>query len=270
MTKITLLGAGNMGAALLGGLIANDFPANDICITDPDTEKLTSLQKQYNIHTAQDNLAACQHADVILFAVKPQIMGEIAKPLATISQKNKPLIISIAAGIRIHNIENWLGENTSIIRCMPNTPALLRAGITALYANTHVNAEQKKLAETILRAVGLTVWLSDEKLLDAVTALSGSGPAYFFLMMDILQKIGVELGLPSEIAKLLTVQTALGAARMALETDVPLDEQKRRVTSKGGTTEAALNILEQGKLAAIFKEALFAAEKRSNELAKGN
>ncbi|MDX1901631.1 MAG: pyrroline-5-carboxylate reductase [Gammaproteobacteria bacterium] len=269
-TKITILGAGNMGTALLGGLIANDFPAKDICISDPDTEKLSTLKNQYHIQTAENNLEACQAANVILFAVKPQMMASIAKPLASIIQKNKSLVLSIAAGIRIQNMQNWLGEATPIVRCMPNTPALLRAGVTALFANAHVNATQKALADDILRAVGLTVWLSDEKLLDAVTALSGSGPAYFFLMMDALQQTGIQLGLPPETAKLLTVQTALGAARMAIETNVPLDELKRRVTSKGGTTEAALHVLEHGKLSELFREALFAAEKRSNELASSD
>jgi len=265
--RIAIIGAGNMGAALLGGLIADGFSTTDICVTDPDEKKLSALKTQYHINTEENNLAAIQQADVILFAVKPQVMGDVLKPLAKHIQTKNPLIISIAAGVRIHHIHHWLGDNIPIVRCMPNTPALIRAGASALFANAFVTDDQRNIAESILRAVGLTLWLPDEKLLDAVTALSGSGPAYFFLVMDALQKAGRALGLTEETARLLTLQTALGAAKMALEQDLPVDELKRRVTSPGGTTEAALHVLEHGKLTELFHSALLAAEKRSNELA---
>lgn len=269
--KIVIIGAGNMGSALLSGLIHSGFQAENIFITDPDSKKLNILKEKYHIHIESNNLIAAEKADVILFAVKPQQLTDVAKSLAPIVQKNRPLIISIAAGVSTQQISQWLSQKIAVVRCMPNTPALIGAGISALFANENVTKKQCEMAETILNAVGKVIWLTDEKLLNAVTALSGSGPAYFFLVMEALQKAGEALGLPRETAHLLTIHTALGAARLALESNSSVEELRHRVTSPGGTTESALRVLKDGKLVDLFYQAVVAACQRADELtALGN
>lgn len=264
---IAIIGSGNMGASLIGGLIADGYPANKIWVTDPSTTKLMHLKETFGVHTTTDNQTAVNTADIVLIAVKPQILPDVAKTLATPIQQRKPLVISIAAGIREYALQTWLGGNIPIVRCMPNTPALIGCGASALFANSHTSHEQRNTAESILRAVGLVVWLEDEKQMDAVTALSGSGPAYFFLVMEILQTIGEQLGLPKDIARLLTLQTGFGATRMALESTLSASELRQQVTSPGGTTERALQVLEKENIRQIFTDALTAATKRSEELA---
>ncbi len=267
-SNITIIGAGNMGASLLGGLIANEFPSKQLTITDADPEKLHLMRKQFNVNTTENNSEAVATADVIILAVKPQAIATITHEFSHVIQTKKPLVISVAAGIRVEDLQNWLGGHMPIVRCMPNTPALIRAGATALYANSFVTTQQHDLAETMLRAVGMVVWLQDEAQMDAVTALSGSGPAYFFLVIEAMQAAGEKLGLPEETARLLTLQTAVGSARMAMESDASAHELRQRVTSPGGTTEAALRILEEGQLSELFKNALNTAKNRSEELAK--
>lgn len=265
---ITVIGAGNMGASLLTGLIANQFPPEQLCVIDPDTEKLQALKQKFNIKTTTHHDEAISSADVIILAVKPQIMNDVVKSISTIVQQKKPLVISVAAGIREEHLQNWFGGNIAIVRCMPNTPALIGAGATALYANPFVNTTQHELAESILRAVSMIIWLKNENDMDAVTALSGSGPAYFFLVIEALQAAGEKLGLPSDTARLLTLQTAFGAARMALESNDSAKQLRQHVTSPGGTTEAAIQVLEQEKIRDIFNKALDAACSRSKELAQ--
>lgn len=261
-------GAGNMGTSLIGGLINNGHPADKLWATDTSVEKLSELQKKFGIHTTTDNKQAIQSADVVIFSIKPQMFSNLAVDLADIIKAQKPLVISIAAGIRESSIQHWLGGTAAIVRVMPNTPALIGCGAAALYANALVTHEQRNMAESILHAVGIAVWLSDEKSMDAVTALSGSGPAYFFLVMESLQQAAEELGLPHDIARLLTLQTALGAARMAIEDDRPLHELRQNVTSPGGTTEKAVSVLEENNIRVIFQKALSAAKLRSEELAE--
>ncbi len=267
-TKIAIMGAGNMGTSLLGGLLANQFPREQLWITDPDPEKLRHLRDQFKIHTSEKNSEAVNSADIIILAVKPQVIADVIREFLPFISSKKPLIISIAAGIRETDLQNWLGGHMPIVRCMPNTPALIRAGASALYANAFVSAKQHALAESILRAVGTVVWLEEEKQMDAVTALSGSGPAYFFFVIEALQIAGEKLGLQPEIARLLTLQTAVGSARMAMECNESAQELRQRVTSKGGTTEAALRILEEGQMTELFSNALKSAKKRSEELAE--
>lgn len=264
---ITILGAGNMGSCLLGGLIKNHYPQDKLWITDPSEEKLAQIQKQFTVHTTTDNRNAVLNADVVIFAVKPQILHQVAIDLTSCVQQKKPLIISIAAGIREANIQQWLGGQMAIVRTMPNTPALVGCGATALFANTFVSREQHSLAESILRTVGIIVWLQEEALMDVVTALSGSGPAYFFLVIEALQDAAIACGLPEETARLLTLQTAYGAARMALESDQDAVTLRQHVTSPGGTTEQAVHTLEEGHLRELFKKAIEAAKKKSEELA---
>ncbi|MDH5485497.1 MAG: pyrroline-5-carboxylate reductase, partial [Gammaproteobacteria bacterium] len=240
-THITFIGGGNMASSLIGGLLANQFPANQITVAEPDADKLEQLASQFAINTSTDNRLAVAHADVVVLAVKPQIMQPVCRAIADTVQQKKPLIISIAAGIRSSDIDRWLGNHCALVRCMPNTPALLQAGATGLYANTQCSQAQQAIAEQILSAAGITLWVKDETQLDAVTAVSGSGPAYFFLLMEAMQKAGEQLGLDSDTAKQLSLQTALGAARMATEGNDDPATLRAKVTSKGGTTEAAIN-----------------------------
>lgn len=265
---IAFIGAGNMARSLIGGLITDGFSAEKIWASNPSTELLDKLQKQFGVHTALDNAEALKQAEVVVFAVKPQTLKIVAQQLAQTIQEKKPLIISIAAGVREKDLQTWLGNHIAIVRCMPNTPALVGAGASALFANSLVSTDQKNSAESILRAVGMTVWLDDEKLLDTVTALSGSGPAYFFLIMEALEKAAVGLGLPADTAHLLTLQTALGAARMALENELSLAELRQQVTSPGGTTECGIQILENNQIRKILTETIKAATDRSVELAE--
>ena len=265
--KLTFIGSGNMARSLAGGLIADGCDASRITMTDPDEDKRKALHQQFGVTPEADNGTAVAGADAVILAVKPQVIRSVAEELRDAVDTHKPLVISIAAGIREADLRHWLGADTAIVRTMPNTPALVQSGATALFANAQVSAEQRDLAESILRAVGLTIWLDDEALIDAVTALSGSGPAYFFLMLEALQSAGEDLGLPRETARLLALQTAFGAARMALESEDDAATLRTRVTSPGGTTEAALKVLEDGGLRDLMKKALDAAAKRSGQLA---
>jgi pyrroline-5-carboxylate reductase len=267
---ITFIGGGNMATSLIGGLIETGIATDKLRVADPNPEPLAA---QFPVQHYTDNLTAINGASVVVLAVKPQILPEVAKSLATTMPTMPtppPLFISVVAGIRLAELAHWLGANSPlpIVRVMPNTPALVQSGASALFANQLVNDEQRELAENILRSVGLTLWLENETQMDAVTALSGSGPAYFFLMMEVLEKAGIGLGLPQESARLLTLQTAFGAAKMALESHEDAATLRARVTSKGGTTEQAINILQAGGLQSLFDQALQAAQQRAISLAK--
>lgn len=264
---IAVIGAGNMGSNLIGGLIQYGHPSDCLWACDTDTGKLAKLQQQFHIHTTQDNIRAAQAADVVIFAIKPQLFAQVVHELGETIQKRHSLVISIAAGIRESSISRYLGTDAAIVRAMPNTPSLIGCGASALFANSLVTHEQRNLAESILRAVGIVVWIHDESLIDTVTALSASGPAYFFLVMEALQAAAEELGLPTETARILTLQTAMGAARMAIESGDSLVDLRHHVTSPGGTTERAVNVLEENHIRDLFRKTLQAAKLRSEELA---
>ncbi|HRJ51808.1 MAG TPA: pyrroline-5-carboxylate reductase [Candidatus Thiothrix moscowensis] len=269
-TTITFIGAGNMARSLIVGLLQDQANVS-LRVADPDQNQLDAIRRHWpDVLATTDNQQAMLDADVVVLAVKPQVMCEVAESLRDIAQRGRPLFVSIAAGIREEALNRWLGGNLPIVRCMPNTPALVQAGATGLFANEHTSEEQRSLAESILRAVGITLWFEEESKLDAVTAISGSGPAYFFLVMEAMQAAAEKLGLKAEDAHLLIVQTALGAARLALESNDPPAELRRKVTSKGGTTAAALQVLNDGGLVELFDQALKAAENRSRELAAAN
>jgi len=256
-----------MASSLIGGLINNDHAASKITVTDPDAKKLKQLQQQFSINIFTDNLQAVENADVIVLAVKPQILRDVCEHIKTVCATKSPLFISIAAGIRSTDIDRWLGNENAIIRCMPNTPALIQAGASGLFANKASTQAQKDIAEKILSSAGITLWVEKESLLDAVTAVSGSGPAYFFLFMEAMQQAGHKLGLSEQTASLLARQTALGAARMSMEgTDDPAT-LRTKVTSKGGTTAAALASFEASNFSEIVEQALTAARDRAIELA---
>ncbi len=256
-----------MAASLIGGLIADGFPPHRIRVAEPDAGRRAWLEGRFPVRAEADNRAVAEAAGVLVLAVKPQVLREVAQALAPVVQAQRPLVISIAAGVRERDLERWLGE-VPLVRAMPNTPALVQSGATALHANPRVDEAQRALAESIMRAVGITLWLEEEGQMDAVTALSGSGPAYCFLVMEAMEEAAHALGLSRETARLLTLQTAFGAAKMALESEEDIAALRRRVTSPGGTTEAALRVLEAGGIRALLKEAMEAACRRSRELAQ--
>ena len=266
-TPIAFIGAGNMATALFGGLIKQGYNGDNICAADPNPACLSEAAK-LGVATTCDNAEAIAFADVIIISVKPQVLQSVMQPLQALLLERRPLLISIAAGIDLQALQRWCGEDLPIVRCMPNTPALVRTGATGLFANKQVSTQQKQQAQSILEAVGCAIWVDSESQLDAVTAVSGSGPAYLFLVMEAMQQAGVELGLSPEIAEQLTLQTALGAARMAQQSDVDVAELRRRVTSPGGTTERALNSFERSGLKQVFSEAMADCARRSVELAE--
>lgn len=265
-SRIAFIGGGNMARSLIGGLLATGVAPAALFVSEPEADKrghFTAL----GVAASPDNEKIAAQADTIVLAVKPQTLKTALTPLAPVLQQRRPLLLSIAAGIRIAEIERWAGGALPVVRAMPNTPALVRAGATGLYANALTSGEQRDRAESILRSVGTAVWLPDERLLDAVTALSGSGPAYIFLVMEALEQAAVDLGLDAATARLLTVETVLGSARLALESRTDPEELRRRVTSPGGTTERALAVLSQGGFEDLLKRAVTAAAQRAEELA---
>ncbi len=266
-TRIGFIGGGNMARSLVGGLIAGGIDATRISVAEPDASKRDELSTRFGIATSQDNGTVASDVEVLVLAVKPQVMRQVVTGLAATLHEPAPLLISIAAGVRAASMLRWLGQPLALVRAMPNTPALVRSGATALYASPEVSEEQRSRAESIMRAVGQTLWIDDEGLMDAVTALSGSGPAYFFLFMEALEQAAKELGLPPEAARLLTLETAQGAARMALSSDEGPALLRKRVTSPGGTTEAALGAFAEGGFETLVTRAVRAACERSAELA---
>lgn len=270
-TTIGFIGAGNMASALIEGLLTNGVEATRLWASDTDTNKLASLAAK-GLNTTSDNGAIVQHCSIVVLAVKPQVMASVVGALqpALAQQPKPPLLVSIAAGILVASLQKWTSPQQPIVRCMPNTPALVGAGATGAVANAQVSAEQKAAADAILRAVGLVCWLDGEEQIDAVTAVSGSGPAYYFLMMEAMQAAGEKLGLPAEVARTLTLQTAFGAAKLALQSDVDAAELRRRVTSPNGTTEAAIRQFESDSFRELVDRALGKAAARSRELAKSD
>jgi len=263
--RICFIGAGNMASSLIGGLLANSYEASAITACDINTEQLARLRQCYGINTSSDNLASSQAAKVVMLAVKPQLMRAVCSALSSLPTNPEQLFVSIAAGVPAAAIERWLGGRRSIVRCMPNTPALLQLGASGLAANAAVSASQRELAGNIMQAVGISIWVEKESDLDAVTAISGSGPAYFFYFIELLEAAGVELGLPPATAAQLARQTALGAATMALDQDVV--ELRNQVTSKKGTTEQAILSFQHDRLDQLVRNATVAAQRRSLELA---
>ena len=264
--RIAFIGAGNMASSLIGGLLAKGLDAAQIRASDPGAEARAKVAAEHGIELFADNAQAIQDADVIVIAVKPQAMKAVCQDLRP-HLKPHQLLVSIAAGITCASLLDWLG-NQPLVRCMPNTPALLGKGVSGLFATADVTAEQRQQAEQLLSAVGIVVWVDSEAQIDAVTAVSGSGPAYFFLLIEAMTDAGVKLGLPRDVAKQLAEQTALGAAHMAVASDVDAAELRRRVTSPAGTTEAAIKSFQADGFAATVEKALSAAAHRSAEMAE--
>ena len=262
--KILFLGGGNMANALIGGMLRQGFAAADIHVVDPGSEARERLAASYTVNCHADAKTAPDAPDVLILAVKPQQMREAVAPLAALLRD--ALVVSVAAGIRAHDLSRWLGGHRRIVRAMPNTPALIGMGVTGLAALPGTSEADRDTAGRVLGAVGPTVWVDDESMLDAVTAVSGSGPAYVFLFMEAVQEAALALGLDARQARELTLNTFAGAAQLALRSDDPPATLRERVTSKGGTTAAALAVMEAGGLRKLVGQALSAAQRRSVEL----
>ncbi|CAI3148938.1 Pyrroline-5-carboxylate reductase [Acinetobacter oleivorans] len=262
--NICFIGGGNMAQALIGGLISRGLPPTRITVSDP-VEQIRQLLQEKEVHVTQDNVAAIQNADVVVLAVKPQVLATVLRPLkGLLSDK---LVISIIAGAEIQTISNLIDSNR-IVRVMPNTPALVQTGAHGIYANDVVSASDRELTSQILAATGLTIWVNSEAQIDAVTAVSGSGPAYFFYLMESMIRAGKNLGLDEKVATALTLQTALGAAQMAITSSNTPSELRKNVTSPNGTTQAALEVFDRAQISQNIQSALAAAQKRSQELAQ--
>jgi pyrroline-5-carboxylate reductase len=265
--RIAFVGGGNMTRSIIGGLIASGHPADRIAVGEPGEEARARLAELGDLALSDDNATVIDGADLVVMAVKPQVMKQVLSPLAGQLAEQRPVLMSIAAGITVDMLRRWAGE-LPLVRCMPNTPSLVGAGASGLYANDAVDETGRALATTVMEAVGLAVWVEDEALIDAVIAASGSGPAYFFRVMELMVAGGTDLGLPESTARALVLQTALGAARMALESGTPPDELRRQVTSPGGTTEAALATFEDRDLGGTIAAGMRAAVDRAGALAR--
>ncbi len=263
-SNICFIGGGNMAQALIGGLISRGLPPTRITVSDP-VEQIRQLLQEKEVHVTQDNVAAIKNADVVVLAVKPQVLATVLRPLkGLLSDK---LVISIIAGAEIQTISNLIDSNR-IVRVMPNTPALVQTGAHGIYANDVVGTSDRELTNQILAATGLTIWVNSEAQIDAVTAVSGSGPAYFFYLMESMIRAGKNLGLDEKVATALTLQTALGAAQMAITSSNTPSELRKNVTSPNGTTQAALEVFDRAQISQNIQSALAAAQKRSQELAQ--
>lgn len=265
--KIGFIGGGNMATSLIGGLIEGGHAAANVIVYEPGAEKAKALAQQFQVQIAIDNSSLVKQSDVVVIAVKPQVLEQVLAPLANDFKTQRPLIVSVVAGIQANSIEKWLDSNHAVVRVMPNTPALIGAGASGLYANDRVSVGQRSIAANLLNCVGKSVWLESESDIDSVTALSGSGPAYFMLFIKSLINSAVAAGIDEDAAKSLAVQTALGAAQLVEQSELPLQTLIDNVTSPNGTTEAALNSFAQSGLQQIVADAFTAAKLRSEELA---
>ena len=265
--NISFIGAGNMASAIIEGLIENGVSPKRVTASDPSQDKLTQMAETLGINTTTDNVEAVRAADIVLLCVKPQVLEAVVAPMKDALAAQSPVVVSIAAGIEVSSLQKWLGEDIAIVRVMPNTPAQVLEGASGLYATEKVSAEQKQAVEDVFAAIGVARWVASEKLIHAVTAVSGSGPAYFFLMISEMAKAAEKLGLSAEDAKQLAAQTALGSAKMVLESDLPAEQLKKNVMSPGGTTERAFHVFENEGLPQLVEKAMTACADRSIEMA---
>ena len=267
--RVGLIGGGNMARAIAGGLLRGGMHATDILISEPRPAQCEILRQElYGAMVTEDNVVVAAQAETLVFAVKPQILKDVCSGLATTVQNHKPLIISIAAGPCIDDIDAWLGGGMRVVRVMPNQPALIDQGISALFANERTDDEGRNLAEKIMSAVGQFVWLDSESLMDAVTAVSGTGPAYFYLLIDIMIESAIAFGIDTQTARSLAVETARGATALAAAETESMSSLIERVRSPGGTTTAAFDCLDAADVRGIFAKAIQAANRRSSELAE--
>jgi len=266
--ELTVLGAGNMGRALIGGLLRHGMRPEQITVGESQESARTMLSRELGIAATADNAAAIRRANLVVLAVKPHDAAAVLAPLAADLQRARPTVLSVAAGVRIETLQSWCGAGVPVIRAMPNRPAFVGAGATGLFAPPEVDASRREVAAQIMRSVGEVVWVATEDALDVVTALSGSGPAYFFLLAEAMAKAGVDLGLPADTARRLSIATLHGAGLLAQSSDGDLERLRAEVTSKGGTTEAALRTLQAAGFNELVGRAIEAAAQRGRELAE--
>jgi pyrroline-5-carboxylate reductase len=265
---LAFLGGGNMGRALIGGLLQKGTRPEHISVGEAYEPARAALSNDFGIAATADNAAAIKGASVVVLSVKPQDASGVLTPLAPLLQQGRPVVVSVCAGLRVADIESWCGGNIAVVRSMPNRPALVGAGATGLFAGGNVSSSQRAQAESIMRAVGEVVWVPSEDALDVVTALSGSGPAYFFLLAELMMQAATDLGLDADAARRLAVATLHGAGSLVRAGDGDLARLRAEVTSKGGTTEAALAVMNAADMRGIVARALEAATRRGHELAE--
>ena len=264
---VGFIGAGNIARSLMSGLINSQWQADQIMVSDPNTDQLARMTEKHPVMATTNNNELAQNCSVVVLAVKPQIMRRVCEDLEATFDKKKPLILSVAAGIRVQDIDRWLGGHFPIVRVMPNTPALLGHGASGVYANDEVSEHQRQTADLILSAVGITRWVTSETDMDAVTAVSGTGPAYFFLLMEALENAATRLGLEPEVARELIAQTAIGSAYMMRDSGRPPGLLRENVTSPGGTTVAAMEVFKENKVIQVIEQAVVAAHDRARDMA---
>lgn len=265
---ISFIGAGNMASAIIGGMLDSGFKAGNIWASAPNDDHLQTIRKRFGISVTTDNRYCAQQADMVVLAVKPQAMADVCRDIAPIAQNTRPLMVSIAAGLGTDTLDEWLGGGLPIVRVMPNTPSLVGKGAAGLFANNSVSGAQKEMVQSVFEGIGIAVWVEDEALLHGVTALSGSGPAYFFLMLESLEAAATEAGVNPETARQLAIQTMAGAAEMAAKSEHDPAQLKKNVMSPNGVTEQAIHTFEEGGMRDLVKKAYNSAYKRSEEMAK--
>ena len=267
-STISFIGAGNMASAIIGGMLDNDYQAGNIWVSAPDDSHLQALRDRFGVSVTTDNRHCAQQADMVVLAVKPQVMAEVCRDIAPVVQNTRPLMVSIAAGLGSDTLDGWLGGGLPLVRVMPNTPSLVGKGAAGLFANAAVTGEQKTMVQSVFESIGSALWVDDEEQLHGVTALSGSGPAYFFLMLEALEAAATEAGIAPKTARELAIQTMAGAAEMAARSEYDPVQLKRNVMSPGGTTERAINTFEDGGMRDLVQKAYNAAFERSQEMSK--
>ncbi|QBG88897.1 pyrroline-5-carboxylate reductase [Xanthomonas oryzae] len=270
VARIAFVGGGNMARSLIAGLIRQGMPAASVRVAEPVAELREALARDFGVQVVEDARTAVDAAATWVLAVKPQVLPTVCAQLAELAQAQQPLLVSIAAGITATQLQRWSGGDIAVVRAMPNTPALLGAGVTGLYANARVSDTQRQQATRLLDSAGVTVWIDDEAQMDAVTAVSGSGPAYVFLLAEAMEAAAQAQGLPAETARTLVLQTLLGAARMLTESGEAPDVLRRRVTSPNGTTHAAIETFQAGGFEALTANAIAAATERGRSLSAAN
>lgn len=266
--SVGFIGAGNISRSLISGLIDSGWHPDQIRVSDPDPDQLSRVTAKHPVLTGHDNAKTADFADVLILAVKPQIMAQVSRPMAVVLQRHKPLVMTVAAGIGVDPLDKWLGGDMAIVRVMPNTPALLGYGASGAFANASVTHTQKALADKILNAVGIVRWVDREQDIDAVTAISGSGPAYFFYLMEAMENTATQLGLDAQLARDLIAQTAIGAAYMMRDSGKPPGTLRDNVTSPGGTTLAAMQVCDRADTHSVLQQAVLAAHERALEMAQ--
>ena len=257
-----------MASAIIGGMLDNGFRANSIWVSAPDDAHLQTIKRQFGVSVTTDNRHCAQQAEIVVLAVKPQVMRKVCEDIAPVVQNTRPLVVSIAAGLEAGTLDQWLGGGLPLVRVMPNTPSLVGKGAAGLFANSQVSASQRSAVESMFSSIGTALWVDKESLLHAVTGLSGSGPAYFFLMLEALEEAATEAGIEAKTARALAIQTMAGAAEMAARSEHDPGQLKRNVMSPGGTTEQAINTFEEGGMRDLVRKAYRAAYERSEKMAK--